>query len=85
MADLVETTVPDVFCSGIARVENAGGGCFRLVLFVDQQGPDGKPERAIVGKVIVPVEAIPDGTMLIMQALEQHAPTTRAVISKLLH
>ena len=57
---LVElSTVQDVFCTGIARIENLGGGCFRFVLFVDQQDTDGRPERVVVERLIIHRENVP--------------------------
>lgn len=52
-APLIEASaVPDIYCTGIARIENLGDGCFRYVLFVSTQAADGQPERVIVARLV---------------------------------
>lgn len=48
----------DVFCSGIARIERLGGGCFRFVLYSEQH-VDGRWEWQVVNKLVLPVTALP--------------------------
>lgn len=53
-----------VYCSGLERIEDAGGGNFRFCLF-EQRGPT----REIVLEVICPAGAVPDAIMQAICAL----------------
>lgn len=69
------TPIADVFCSGLGAIENLGGGCLRLYVYV-LQAPiegDGPAERVIVGKVIVPIVSVPDMVMQLMAAMGRAA------------
>jgi hypothetical protein len=58
----------DVFVAGLERIESAGGGCLRFVLYVEgAAGPDGALQRLPAPvNVIAPLSAVPDaiGKML---------------------
>lgn len=59
----------DVFVSGVERVEDAGGGCLRFVLFA-WRVVDGKQVRAELDVAIVmPAAAVPEGIGKSMMAL----------------
>ena len=48
--------VPDVFATGLARIEEAGGN-LRLTFYVDQLSMlTGEMERLIVARIVVPLD-----------------------------
>lgn len=49
--------VQDIFVSGLLRVENAGPGTSRFVLYVNQMSSCGEMERVIVCRIIMSTEA----------------------------
>lgn len=53
-----------VYCSGLERVEDAGGGNFRFCLYEQRNG-----SREIVLEVICPGAAVPDAIMKAICAL----------------
>lgn len=59
---------PEVFASGLARVEVLGTVC-RFVLYAEHQTEDGKSHREIVINVIMPNAAIPPAIALTLKAL----------------
>lgn len=70
LAPLIEPMlIQDVFVSGVARIEDAGGGLFRLVSYVNQEDEAGRPYRVIVSRLIVPVAAFEGGIRKIREAV----------------
>jgi hypothetical protein len=56
---LVETVYcPDIFATGIARVERVGGECVRLILYAEQENEAGQIERVIVCKLVRPIKTL---------------------------
>ena len=49
---------PDVFCSGIAKIDRLPGGCLRFVHYVEQTTASGKVERLVVAKTVWPIAAL---------------------------
>jgi hypothetical protein len=50
--------VPDIFCSGMAAVEDIGDSCVRLHFYANQTGTVlGDPERVTVVKLVMPRSA----------------------------
>jgi hypothetical protein len=61
--------VPDVFVTGLAHVENIGGGCWRFTFFTSQE-VGGKQEMVVAAKIIMPGESVPEA--MHMTALTTH-------------
>lgn len=55
--------VTDIFVSGLATVEDIGGGALRFVFFSLQHKPDGAEERIVVAKIIMLTESLPDAVL----------------------
>ena len=51
--------VPDTFVTGLASVENVGGGNWRFTFFTTQE-MHGQHEHVVVAKLIMSAEALPD-------------------------
>lgn len=52
---LVELShVPDVFVSGIGRIDKLGGGMVRVVFYAEERNSDGAVERVVVAKIVRP-------------------------------
>ncbi|HET8700390.1 MAG TPA: hypothetical protein VFL97_01845 [Nitrococcus sp.] len=63
--DLVEPFgIPDVFVSGLAEVEDVGGGCMRFVFYARHDG-----ERQVVAKLVAPIDAVPPAVMMAAKAV----------------
>lgn len=61
--------ISTIFASGLERIEHAGGGCLRIVLF-ENKAINGIMERIqIVPDVIIPIDALPDAIGKAMMAL----------------
>ena len=51
--------VREIFCSGLARVEDIGGGCLRFYLFVNQDlNDEGQPAMVVNLRIIMPASAV---------------------------
>lgn len=50
--------IMDIFAMGLAMIEDLGDGMRRLVFFAPHQLPDGKIERHIVAKLVLPEACI---------------------------
>jgi hypothetical protein len=51
------TVVQDIFASGLARIEDVGGGNFRLTLYAFQKSvifEDQRRERVVVARLVIP-------------------------------
>lgn len=78
---LVELSViPDIFITGLAHIETAGGNCLRFVGYVVQQ-EDGKEIRVHNLSVIMPKEELPDA---IQKALAVAAESVAKSVRNLL-
>lgn len=63
--DLVEPFgVPDTFVSGLAEVEDIGGGVMRFVFYALHDG-----ERQVVAKLVAPTNAVPAAVMMASKAV----------------
>lgn len=51
--------IPDVYASGLAEVEDIGGGNYRFVLYALHRS-GGREERQVVARIIMCAEAIPE-------------------------
>lgn len=60
--------VPDTFVSGLAEVEEVGGGCYRFTFFCRAKH-DGREERQVVAKLVAPMEAVPPAVMKAAKAV----------------
>lgn len=69
------TPIADVFCSGLGAIENLGGGCLRLYVYVLQASDqvDAPAERVVVGKLVIPMVSVPDAVMQLMGAMGRAA------------
>jgi hypothetical protein len=61
---------PEMLASGLAKIQDIGGGCLRLNLYVMQAPIEatGPAERVIVVKVIVPASALADAVLQMTEA-----------------
>jgi hypothetical protein len=68
--------VLDTFCSGMAAIEPIGGGCVRVYLYANQTGMvlGGEPERVVVLRVVMPLEALAAAHELVHHALTVDRP-----------
>jgi hypothetical protein len=58
--DMLELfSVPDVFVTGMGKVESIGGGNYRFTFFVSQD-VDGDREYVVAAKIVMSIEAVPD-------------------------
>lgn len=60
--------VPDVFVSGIARIERLSGGMARVVFYAERNSEDG-PERVIVLKIVRPIATWPDAMRMLARSM----------------
>lgn len=63
--------VQDVFASGLAEIQDAGGGCVRFVLYSIHTCVDGKAERVVVAKIVMPACAVPEAVMITIGAVSE--------------
>jgi hypothetical protein len=64
--ELVEAFgAPEIFVSGLAAIEDVGGGCLRFV-FYTRTGQNG---REATVKLIAPIEAVPPAVMMAAKAV----------------
>ncbi len=79
--------VPEIFCSGLGKIENVGGGCLRFYLYVTQAPIDGgAPEQVLVAKLIAPMSAVPDAVLQMMAAVGERAGRALDLVAdKLVH
>lgn len=63
----METTEPyavaDTFVSGLADVEDIGGGCLRFTFYC-RSTHDGREEKQVVARIIMPAEALPSAMQM---------------------
>jgi hypothetical protein len=50
--------VPDVFCSGIARIDRLGGNNFRFIVYAEEFPEGGGRQWVTVGRLIWPLSAL---------------------------
>lgn len=65
--------VPDVFVSGLARIEEIGGGVLRFTFFANQRStamPDERNEHVIVARIVMPLNAVKDAAYAAIIAVE---------------
>ena len=65
---------PDIFASGIAKVERIGGDCVRLTMYVNDTDESGKPIRVVVAKLVRPIALLVAGHVLLGTAFARRNP-----------
>lgn len=60
--------IPDTFASGMSEAEDLGDGCYRFTFFSTHH-VDGREERTIVCKLILPMSAVPPAIVLAAKAV----------------
>lgn len=60
--------VPDIFVSGLAEIEDVGGGCFRFTFFTKHKDRDGE-EMMVAARLIAPMEAVPPALFMAARAI----------------
>ena len=65
---VVEPPLPDVYVTGITRIEQLRDGVLRLVLECEQTGPIGGQERMVVAKLLWSVSDLPEAVRRIAHA-----------------
>lgn len=77
MTEMIEAFgVPDTFVSGMGRVENLGGGCYRFTFFA-RQTIGGKEELVVVAKLVTPLEAVPPALVMAAKAVGYYVAADR--------
>lgn len=64
--------IPDTYCTGIARIERLGDGCFRFVLYCEEH-----PERGVARRV--KVASLVCSAAIVPRALKQTAAALLSV------
>jgi hypothetical protein len=64
--------VPDIFVSGLAEVEDIGGGVMRFIFYAHHDG-----ERQVVAKLVAPVDAVPTAVTMAAKAVGWCIPRNR--------
>lgn len=68
---LVELShVPDVFVSGIGRIDKLGGGMVRVVFYAEERASDGSVERVVVAKIVRPLATWHEALKMIAQHMD---------------
>lgn len=77
MRGLTETiAVTDVFCCGIAAIENLDGNCLRLHYYVTQSADDSSVrEKVVVAKLIMPMSALAEAILKMIDAARGDVPS----------
>lgn len=60
--------VPDTFTSGLARAE-VHGNIIHFILYAEHSDAEGKPERVIVARILMPKEAVPAAIRMALQTV----------------
>ncbi len=55
---------PDIFASGIARVERLAGGLVRIVYYVEDHDEAGRAVRVVTAKMLRPISGLHSSAML---------------------
>lgn len=64
-----EAYCPDVFVSGIGKIEKLEGGMVRVVFYSERHGDDGQIERVIVLKLVRPLATWAKSARMLASAL----------------
>jgi hypothetical protein len=65
--------IPDIFASGLARIEDIGGGNFRFTFYTNQRStvyPDERSEHIVVERLIMPLSAVQQAVQATLIAME---------------
>lgn len=65
--------VPDIFVSGLARIEEVGGGNLRFTFFTNQRSTDyldERPQHTLVLRFVMHVSAVRDASQATEMVLE---------------
>jgi hypothetical protein len=74
MRGLTETVpIQDIFASGLGAIERLEGNCFRFHLYVSQEIDEGRREKVVVARIVVPASAIPDAILQMIDAIGDRA------------
>jgi hypothetical protein len=81
------TAVEEYFVSGIDRIEPLGGGNYRIVLYVNEPGPDptGDGMRVVKLKVIGSIEGFPEAIGQLLAVLGKQVIVTSAGLLRTLN
>lgn len=60
---------PDIFASGLARIEKLSGGVLRFVFFADQITDEGQHERHVVARLVIPISEVPKAVRQTLEAI----------------
>lgn len=60
--------VTDTFVSGLGEAEDLGDGCFRFTLYSTHH-VDGREQRMVVAKLIMPMSAVPPAILMAAKAV----------------
>lgn len=60
--------VSDTFVSGLAEAEDLGDGCYRFTFFTTHH-VDGREQRIVVAKLIMPMSAVPPAIVMAAKAV----------------
>jgi hypothetical protein len=65
--------IPDIFASGLARIEDIGGGNLRFTFYTTQRSTlfvDERPEHVIVERLVMPLGAVQQAIQAALIAIE---------------
>lgn len=65
--------IPDIFASGLARIEDIGGGNLRFTFYTTQRSTlfvDERPEHVVVERLIMPLSAVQQAVQATLIAME---------------
>lgn len=60
--------IPDTFCSGLARTE-VHGSVIHFILYAERSDADGRIERVISARILMPKDAVPTAVRMVMAAV----------------
>jgi hypothetical protein len=78
--------IQDIFASGLGAIERLEGNCFRFHLYVSQEiDGDGRRQKVVVAKIVVPASAIPDAILQMIEAIGDRGASIVPLLGEMLH
>lgn len=66
-----EAVIPDIFISGIGRIEKLAGGMVRVVYYAERQIEPGLIEHVVVAKLVRPIATLIDAMRILRNTLAE--------------
>lgn len=64
-----EAYCPDIFVSGIGKIEKLTGGMVRITFFSERRGEGGRCERVVSAKIVRPLSTWPQAMRMLAMAI----------------